>query len=243
VSARTSIERHASGGDDRGPGVAASHGLSLWLVDLDQPADVVALAAELLSDPERQRAARGSVDVRRRRVLARAALRLALADRVGGPPSALRLARDPSGKPRLDRGGPEFSVSTSADWGLIAITSLGAVGVDIERIAAIPELERIAARRFDPAAAREVLCAHGEARLRAFYRHWTRLEAALKASGIGIGRAFDTPGEGPDLGGWTIAEVDPGRGLTGAVAVAGAHPWADSTLYPAGLDVARRLRP
>ena len=88
-------------------------GISIWRVDLREPAAVVERAAALLTAEERERAERGTADVRRRRLVARAALRIALARCLACAPAALRFATDPSGKPRLDGPGPHFSVSSS----------------------------------------------------------------------------------------------------------------------------------
>ena len=205
-------------------------GIEIWRVDLREPPAVVEQAAGLLTAEERERAERGTADVRRRRLVARAALRIALARSLTCAPASLRFATDPSGKPRLDGAGPHFSVSSSGDWSLIAVTSLGSVGVDVERVVALDELEGIVTRRFAPAQAREILEHSGELRLRAFYRCWTRLEAHLKATGAGLAGGLDSTLSDPDPRAWTVASVDPGRGLIGAVVVEGVHPWANATL-------------
>jgi phosphopantetheinyl transferase len=168
--------------------------------------------------------------VHRRRLLARAALRIALARCLGCAPAALRFATDASGKPRLDRPGPQFSVSSSSDWSLIAVTSLGPVGIDLEGVVALAELEAIVARQFTPAQAQEILKQSGERRLAAFYRCWTRIEAQLKATGVGLAAGLGTTMSDPDPREWTVAAVDAGRGLIGAVVVGGVHPWANTTL-------------
>jgi 4'-phosphopantetheinyl transferase len=216
-------------------------GISIWRVDLREPAPVVERAAELLTAEERERAERGTADVRRRRLVARAALRIALARCVACPPAALRFATDPAGKPRLDGPGPHFSVSSSGDWGLIAVTTLGPVGIDLERVVALAELEAIVTRRFAPAQAREILKQSGERRLRAFYRGWTRIEAQLKATGVGLADGLDTTLSDPDPREWTVAGVDAGSGLIGAVAVGGVHPWANATLPAVPLVVGHHL--
>jgi len=218
-----------------------SPGISIWRVDLREPVAVVERAALLLTAQERERAERGTADVRRRRLLARAALRIALARALACAPATLRFATDPSGKPRLDGPGPQFSVSSSGDWGVIAVTSLGPVGIDLERVVAIAELEAIVARRFAPAAAREILKESGERRLRAFYRRWTRIEAQLKATGAGLAAGLDSTLSDPDPREWTVAGVNAGRGLIGAVVVGGVHPWADATLPAAPLLLGEHL--
>ena len=219
----------------------ATPGISIWRVDLREPAAVVERAAQLLTAEERERAGRGTADVRRRRLLARAALRIALARWLACAPAALRFASDPSGKPRLDGPGPHFSVSSSGDWSLIAVTSLGPVGIDVERVVAIAELEAIVARRFAPAQAREILSQSGEPRLQAFYRCWTRIEAQLKATGVGLAGGLDTTVSEPDPREWTVAGVSVGPGLVGAVVVGGVHPWADTTLPALPLVLGRQL--
>jgi len=216
-------------------------GISIWRVDLREPPAVVQRAAVLLTAPERERAERGTAEVRRRRLIARAALRIALARCLGCPPAALRFATDPSGKPRLDGPGPHFSVSSSGDWSLIAVTSLGPVGIDLERVVALAELEAIVARRFTPAQAREILEQSGERRLAAFYRCWTRIEAQLKASGVGLAAGLGTTMGDTDEREWTAAAVNAGRGLVGAVVVGGVHPWANATLPAVPLVVRHQL--
>jgi phosphopantetheinyl transferase len=183
----------------------------LWLIDLRQDDTLVERAAALLTASECRHAERGTPAVRRERIVSRAALRIVLARRVGC-------------------GGPHFSVSHSVDWGLIAVTSLGPVGVDIECCAPLGELEAIASRRFPATVARAVLSQRGEQREQAFYRQWTRMEAELKASGVGLAEGLSGGATAPAREAWTFAAVDAGHGLIGAVVVAGAHSWRDAML-------------
>ena len=215
--------------------------VSIWRIDLREPAVVVERAANLLTADERERADRGTAIVRRRRVLSRAALRIVLARCLGSAPAVLRFVTDPSGKPRLDGPGPHFSVSRSGDWCLIAVTSLGPVGVDLDRVVAFPELERIVAGRFAPTDAHTILAQSGKHRLRAFYRCWTRMEAQLKASGVGLAGGLDVAAGDPDPRSWTVASVSPRRGLIGAVVVAGVHPWGGATLHACPLALGRAI--
>jgi len=219
----------------------ATPGISIWRVDLREPAAVVERAEQLLTAEERERAERGTADVRRRRLLARAALRIALARWLACAPAALRFATDPSGKPRLDGPGPHFSISSSGDLSLIAVTALGPVGIDVERVVALAELEAIVARRFAPTQAREILSQSGERRLRAFYRCWTRIEAQLKATGVGLAGGLDTTLSEPDPREWSVAAVNAGRGLIAAVVVGGIHPWANTTLPALPLVLSQHL--
>ena len=62
----------------------------------------------------------------------RAALRLALARRLGGDPSEIRLISGPHGKPALADpvDGLHFSSSSSGRCCLIAVTTIGPIGID-----------------------------------------------------------------------------------------------------------------
>jgi 4'-phosphopantetheinyl transferase len=141
----------------------------------------------------------------------------------------------------LAGGAPHFSVSHSGDWGLIAVTPLGPVGVDIELCVPISELDAIAARVFAPAVARTVMSQRGERRVQTFYRQWTRLEAQLKASGVGLAGGLSAAAVAPAPGAWTFAAIDAGHGLAGAVVVAGAHSWRDAMLPVRELDLGAEL--
>jgi 4'-phosphopantetheinyl transferase len=92
---------------------------------------------------------------------------------------------------------------------LIAVALEVEVGVDVERLRPLPEYAAIA-ERFFPPSERPVLDE------RDFFRRWTRIEAALKARGVGL------YGAGAELEGpWTVREIDAGPGYAAAVAAAG----------------------
>ena len=112
------------------------------------------------------------------------------------------------GKPYLP-GAPEvkFNLAHSHDLALVGVALGVEVGVDIEHLRPLPEYAAIA-ERFFPPSEREGLDEHN------FFRRWTRIEAALKARGVGL------YGAGLELGGeWTVEEIDAGEGFAAAVAV------------------------
>jgi 4'-phosphopantetheinyl transferase len=145
---------------------------------------------ELLSADERQRAARFRFEADRRRfVLARCAVRLALARMIGVAPRAVPLRVGPHGKPELaseDR--LTFSLSHAGDYIALALARDRRVGIDLEQHQAV-NVDRIAQDHFCPRELRwlrEGGAAGVEAR---FYRIWALKEAYLKASGIGLAGA------------------------------------------------------
>jgi 4'-phosphopantetheinyl transferase len=112
------------------------------------------------------------------------------------------------GKPYLP-GAPEvrFNLAHSHDVALVGVALGVDVGVDIERLRPLPEYGAIA-ERFFPPSEREGL------EERDFFRRWTRIEAKLKARGVGL------YGAGAELGGeWTVEAIDAGEGFVAAVAV------------------------
>ena len=122
----------------------------------------------------------------------------------------LEFALREKGKPYLPLA-PEvrFNLSRSHDRALIAVSTEVDVGVDIERIRPIVNYAAVAERFFPP----DEAAPFDEVD---FFRRWTRIEALLKARGVGlygIGAALD--------GDWTVQEVDAGEGYAGAVAGAG----------------------
>lgn len=162
----------------------------LWRVSLDASCECLHAFAQTLSADERARADRYRFEVHRRRfVVGRGALRALLGRYCGQAPAEIRFAYGPWGKPSL--AGPPvsapiyFSASGSEDCALYAFTLVGEIGVDVERVRAIPEWQDIAGR---------VLArAHHTAppaTLTDFFRAWTQHEAHVKALGIGLGAAL-----------------------------------------------------
>ena len=151
------------------------------LLDRLSPSHVSVLDAD-----ERERRARFARDIDRDLfTLAAALVRTVAAARVGTSPEQLIVDRTcdrcgrPHGRPRLPGTGLHVSISHSGQVVVVAITSVGPVGVDVERVTAI-----------DHAALVDDLCTPRErdrVQHRAdFFRIWTRKESVLKATGEGL---------------------------------------------------------
>jgi len=74
----------------------------------------------------------------------------------------------------------------SGDVAMIALTLGREIGVDVEQIRPLSDMERIADRFFCPEEASEVMAVPHVERARAFFRCWTRKEAYIKATGDGL---------------------------------------------------------
>jgi 4'-phosphopantetheinyl transferase len=160
---------------------------------------------------EALRAARFATPTLRRRYLrAHAALRTILSSVTNVP---LEFGLHEQGKPYL-ASAPEirFNLAHSRGTALVALARDVEVGVDIERIRPLPEYAAIAQRYF-PAGFTE------PSGVRDFFRHWTRVEALLKAHGSGLyGAGASLPGD------WSVTEIDAGPNFAAAVAVEGPPP-------------------
>lgn len=120
--------------------------------------------------------------------IAHGALRLLLAGYLNTLPRAVEFTSGPRGKPELrDSPGLRFNMAHSEDMALYAFGSDCEVGIDVEAVREIPDLESIARRFFCNAEASELLSIEAPvARSEAFFRCWTRKEAYIKAVGEGL---------------------------------------------------------
>jgi 4'-phosphopantetheinyl transferase len=179
----------------------------VWQFALDDP-DGAREMRPLLSEAERGRADRFyTEDLRVRYTAAHGWKRRILAHYLGGAASALQFVEGEFGKPSL--GGPlaargvEFNLSHSGDIGLVAVSTSGPVGVDVERWDAETDHLRLAENFFSPAErdALRRLAGDASAVVAGFFTAWARKEAYIKATGQGITKGlhhFDVtlaPGE------------------------------------------------
>jgi 4'-phosphopantetheinyl transferase len=220
--------------------------LEVLRADLLQPAEWIDEAAAILNPGERAAFGRGTPAVARRRMVARIALRVVLADALGCSPQAVEIGEDAYGKPALASDIPlEFNLSHCGDCCLIAVSAVGPVGIDVEQVRPVPDLDEIAASRFTRGEASAIDARTGSDRLRAFLNCWTRKEAYLKAIGAGLAGGLDSvevtvDDESPaivrledgDHRFWSLSALELGSELIGAVA-----------LYAKDLRLPPRLRP
>lgn len=213
--------------------------IDLWPVQL--AGDVAALHAceALLSSDERRRAAAFHFEhLRHRYAFAHGVLRLLLGRYANQNPLDLLFSSGDQGKPRLvSAEGVEFNLSHSDDIALIGVTTGGEIGVDVEKIRPVDDMQELAQRFFCPAESEDLNSVAAEQRREAFFRCWTRKEAYLKAIGDGLRTPLDSfrvtlrPGESarmlhingrPEAAGrWSLYTVDTIPACAAAVAHVG----------------------
>ena len=200
--------------------------VAIRLIDLDAEPD--ADVETVLAPSERAAAARfvRPIDGRRYRA-AHFALRMVLGQSGAGPPASLRFEHNARGKPRLAKSPIRFNLSHSGRWAAVAVSRDADVGVDIEGIRELDDLEGVARLVFHDDEIRNLLDLPAGRRGLAFFDCWTRREAYLKGLGLGVGDAKKLPPawrpERPRLSpepGWSVVGLDGPAGYALAAAAA-----------------------
>jgi 4'-phosphopantetheinyl transferase len=220
----------------------SSDDVHLWWTSTNVSEGACDVLSQVLSPDEHERVARFVFARDRRRfVVARAMLRSILARYLGWLPQEIGFQYEPHGKPRLrvaDSGiGLEFNLAHSYELVLCAVSRGRQVGVDIERLQPVADLEQLAAVAFSHTEQATLSALAGEQQLIGFFNCWTRKEAYVKARGDGLLmplNEFDVslaPGEPVallanrldphDIVRWSLHEVLPANGYVGAIAVEG----------------------
>jgi len=169
-------------GEERG---SAHEGISLYFATLATQRERIPAFRELLDEREQERAARFRFEVDRERfIIAHGLLRTLLGEQLGEHPGELHIARGPYGKPYIAGSDLSFNLSDTKDALLIAIGNGGEIGVDIETMARTVDHMAVGEHYFTPGEVRDI-AASANAKRR-FLEFWTRKEAVLKASGVGI---------------------------------------------------------
>jgi 4'-phosphopantetheinyl transferase len=190
--------------------------------------------ASLAALPEEERRFAAGIASRSRRdsfLAARRFLREMAARRLGRDPASLPIVRRSDGKPRLATGEIEFSLSRAGGWIGVALSSDCEVGVDVEPERPLAGMDEIASEFFPPAARAAFAAASANRQTTVFFRWWTRVEAAVKATG----RSLDDGRH--SLDGVSFESCDLIPGLAATVAARAEGPLiVDWHVAPADLD-------
>lgn len=168
-------------------------GVHVWRIPLLVGDAELARLRTILSPDEIARADRFKFPIHQRRfAVGRATLRLLLARYLGilstsrVEPSDLVFHYNAHGKPELMDCPFHFNLSNSHELALFAITQVGDVGVDIERLRELRNPEGMSSRYFSKREDEAFrACAPDERRL-GFFRTWTLKESYIKARGYGL---------------------------------------------------------
>lgn len=222
----------------------SSDDVHVWRASLDQPVECLQQLAQTLCADERIRAERFYFEQDRKRfIIGRGILRIILSRYLNIAAEQLQFCYGSRGKPDLVDSGESklrFNLSHSQGLVLYAVTCDRQIGIDVEYIRPIEEVEQIVKSFFS---AQENAMWHNlpvHQRQTAFFNCWTRKEAFVKAVGDGLAlplNQFDVsvaPNEPAKLlaikgdrsasNRWSMQDLSPAPGYVAAVAVEG-HSW------------------
>ncbi|MEH2158545.1 4'-phosphopantetheinyl transferase HetI [Nostoc sp.] len=206
--------------------------IHVWRIDLDQPESQLQNLAATLSSDETARAERFYFQEHRQRFIAgRGILRTILGSYLGIQPLHVEFNYQHRGKPVLaDKFADSrlaFNLSHSQGLGLCAVNCTRPIGVDLEYIRPMSDLEALAKRFFLPREYETLRSLSPNQQQEVFFRYWTCKEAYLKATGDGLSQLEQvevllTPTEPAKLQiteDWSLFELVPANNYVAAVAV------------------------
>ena len=218
----------------------AGHEIHVWAASLNVPDTALQNFSATLSPDELERANRFKFSKYRNRYISgRGALRVILAKYLGRDAPELQFHYLENGKPilaeDLARAGIHFNLAHTGDLALVGVTRIGRLGVDVESVRPIKNVDELVARFFSPRENVLFQKLPDGQKPEAFFNLWTRKEAMLKATGEGITRSLSLvevsflPGEPAQLLAiagdsaarerWFLKEFIPAKDFTAAVAV------------------------
>ncbi len=213
----------------------------VWCASLDQDFDQIQQLRTLLAEDEQKRANRFYFQRDQWRfITARGTLRIILGQYLGIKPEDVQFAYGPYGKPMLAHPTiPKlyFNVSHANYLALYAIAQNREIGIDIEYMRPISDLEQLAKRFFSASEYLAIQKLPHHQQPVAFFNCWTRKEAYIKATGKGLTLPLNqfevsvNPNEPAILLStahnpiaareWTLASLNPHPDYTAAIAIAG----------------------
>lgn len=224
--------------------VLSSEEVHVWCASLDQSTTQY---VSLLSADEQAKAQRFHFEQDQRRfIVGRGLLRIILGCYLNLPPEKLQFEYRTHGKPMLSAESLQrtlcFNLSHSEEMALYAVTLNLEIGVDLEHVHPIPDVQQLAEQFFSPSERAELEALPPSQKLDAFFNGWTRKEAYLKARGDGMvypldqfsvsmsaeqpARLLEVKDGAQELSRWSLQTLTPAPspGYVGALAVEG-HSW------------------
>ncbi|MBO1071716.1 MAG: 4'-phosphopantetheinyl transferase superfamily protein [Dolichospermum sp. DEX189] len=208
----------------------------IWRINLNSDELQLQFYRETLSSDEIARAERFYFPEHRQRFMAgRGTLRAILGQYLDIAPKQVEFEYQPRGKPLLaakfaDKG-LLFNLSHSQDLALLGISYQHQIGVDLEYIRTMSDLEGLAKRFFSAREYEYLRLLSPAQQQQIFFRYWTCKEAYLKATGDGLVQLEEieidlTPNQPSKLlvsGDWSLSELTPADNFAAAVVVAGSN--------------------
>jgi 4'-phosphopantetheinyl transferase len=190
----------------------------IWQVNLDN------LNLHYLSKNEQAKADRFKFDQHRTRFIAgRSFLRSLLSQYLQTDPMSLEFEYASHGKPSLKQSQIQFNLAHSQHLALYAVTYDRLVGIDIEAIRPVDDLENLVKRFFLPSEHKAIQLDHS-----LFFQYWTCKEAFLKATGTGLSKLKEIEIENAQLKAipdearsrkWHLQQLEINNDFAGAIVI------------------------
>lgn len=179
-----------------------SESIHLWWIQSGMSSSVHHFLHAKLSADEQARAQRYRFEKDQHRfIMVRAMLRLLLSHYAGLPVSSITFGRGKHGKPYLSYGdtsqAPQFNVSHSKGWVVLAFSRHARLGVDIEYIDPDVNMHQIIEMTLSDTEKTALFALPEHQQRTAFFHMWSRKEALTKAIGIGMHTSFPAIGLTP----------------------------------------------
>ena len=212
--------------------------IQIWIVLLNEWDSHLSELKALLSAEEIERAKRLKVrDKQEQSICSRGILRILLSSYLDNAPANIPIQTTQDGKPYLERSGLRFNVSHSGNRLLCGIARNFQIGIDIQQIYSIENIDTIS-RNYFSEGERNYLRSQPSDQLKDhFFSIWTAKEAYLKAIGSGFQESpiristlpdkfrkdffLDDDGSKLKNRGWNIVSIEIDPEYKAAIAVSG----------------------
>lgn len=170
----------------------SSSELHIWQVSCYNVPDLLERCMSTLSEDELAKVSFFEFEqVKDSYVISQGTLRMLLAGYLDIPPTAIKIDRRRKGKPySIDDPGLYFNMSNSGKLAVFAFSRDSEVGIDIEQIRHLPDLDDMIIKNFTSREVRYINAKTNERTIR-FFRFWTVKESYLKAIGEGLRLPID----------------------------------------------------
>ena len=165
----------------------------IWQAELNVTESAISQLAHYLTKDELVKANRlVSKLLQHRYIAAHGFMRDVLSRYLCCKPNEIEFNYGAHGKPYLSHSSLQLNLSHSDSQALLAITLSQPVGIDIEKINKTRDLLAIAKRYFSTNEFNQLQYLEQDQMVESFYTCWTRKEAYMKATGVGLSMGLDT---------------------------------------------------
>ncbi len=212
----------------------------VWRAELDLPTAEIDKLAPTLSPDEEERANRFYFERDRKHFIAgRGILRTILGHYLDLDPAEIQFCYTSRGKPALANTNEtlNFNLSHSKGLALYVVSREFNLGIDLEYMRPMSDIEQLAKRFFSPREYNAIASLPNNEKQVAFFQAWTCKEAYLKATGDGLAgglaevevslipgeaaRLLSIAGNSQAALSWSLHSIIPAPDYMGALAVAG----------------------